>query len=123
MSRPVKHKEAKEMQKLIDAYFSECEVNDKPPTVAGLAYTLDLTRQGVLEYADKDEFSDTIKKAKLRIEANIEAGLMKGLNATGCIFNLKNNFGWKDKTELEHSGGIDLSGKTDAELQAIIDKG
>jgi len=26
----------------------------------------------------------------------------------GAIFNLKNNFGWKDKTEQEHSGGISV---------------
>lgn len=105
--RPVKYKTPNDLQKKIDAYFAECKESGEHLTVTGLALACDLTRQGLLEYAEKsDEFSDAIKKAKLKVENYLEQRLF-GQNATGCIFNLKNNFGWKDKTETELSGGLE----------------
>lgn len=127
--RPPKYETVEEVQEIIDAYFADggnayMKVGDAMiynPTMAGLAYELDLSRQGLLEYKNKDEFSDTIKRAKAKVEIHLEQRL--GGNAvTGTIFNLKNNFGWKDKTETELSGAIDLSGKSDEELAAIINK-
>lgn len=123
--RPPKYNTPEEMQRIINLYFLACRVNqtgdnnlledcleddlliisdidDHVPTVCGLAYVLNLTRQGLIEYSGKDEFSDTIKKAKLRIEKSLEQRLASGSPA-GTIFNLKNNFGWKDKTEQELS--------------------
>ena len=47
----------------------------------------------------KEEFSDTIKKAKLKVENYLEKHLITDSSTTGIIFNLKNNFGWKDKQE------------------------
>lgn len=124
--RPVKYKTPEEMQKLIDKYFADCKANrlfymaissgaeapeppvdtctdDEVPTVSGLAVVLDLTRQGLIEYGGKEIFSDTVKKAKARIEAYSEQRLHQGA-PTGMIFSLKNNFGWKDKTEQEVTG-------------------
>lgn len=110
--RPVKWKTPEGMQKAIDAYFEYCKSGEDlpvPPTITGLALALDLTRTGLLEYCEKsDEFSYTIKKAKTRVEAYIERRLYEP-NATGCIFNLKNNFGWKDKSEQEHSGTTNIN--------------
>jgi hypothetical protein len=126
MARPVKYETPEEMQKLIDLYFLACkfkqtedpsmldgltqdelttvsDIDDTYPTVSGLAYTLNLTRQGLIEYGNKDKFSVTVKKAKQRIEASLEQRLFSHAPA-GTIFNLKNNFGWKDKTEQEVSG-------------------
>jgi len=97
--RPPKFKTVAEMQKKIDGYFAECAADELPATVTGLCLALDLTRQGLLEYGEKDKFSDTVKKAKLRVEHGIELGLLTGRNPAGCIFNLKNNFGWQDKVE------------------------
>ena len=45
------------------------------------------------------EFSNTIKKAKDKVEHSYEIDLKKKGN-TGTIFALK-NFDWKDKTEQE----------------------
>jgi hypothetical protein len=50
-------------------------------------------------YQDKPEFSHTIKRAKLRIEDALEQRLARAASVTGIIFNLKNNFGWKDAQE------------------------
>lgn len=48
------------------------------------------------------EISDTIKKIRELFENKVNVGALKGkLNATMAIFNLKNNYGWKDKSEQE----------------------
>jgi len=109
MVRPVKYETPEEMQVIIDKFFADCKADDLHPTVTGLALSLDMTREGLVHYEKKDNpgFADTIKKAKLKVEAHIEQRLFHN-NATGCIFNLKNNFGWKDKTEQELSGSLDL---------------
>jgi len=145
VGRPLKYETPEEMQRIIGLYFLACRVHqeddigrlddldeydkevvdlieDVYPTVSGLAYTLGMSTEALRNYEEKGEFLATVKRAKQRIEMSLEQRLALPA-VTGSIFSLKNNFGWKDKTELEHSGGIDLSGKTDAELQAIIDKG
>lgn len=125
--RPPKYNNPEQMQRLIDLYFLACKshqteggadllqdlseedllivdtIDDVFPTVTGLALALDLTRQSLLDYQGKDLFLDTIKKAKTRIESSIEQRLFYN-NPTGSIFNLKNNFGWKDKSEQELTG-------------------
>jgi len=115
MGRPRQYKTAAEMQLIIDRYFDECFVNafgtnldsgelpkgyqfmtqDKNPTVTGLAFCLNLTRQGLINYEGRGEFVDTIKKAKTRIEASLEQRLF-GPSVAGVIFNLRHNYGWKD---------------------------
>ena len=75
------------------------EEEDKFPTVAGLCLALDLTREGLLTYQGREEFSDTIKRAKMIVGEAVEQVLMSGKAPAGAIFNLKNNFGWKDQTE------------------------
>jgi len=107
--RPPKYETVEEVQALIDGYFEKdayISIGDAKvfsPTIAGLAYALDLSRQGLLEYQGKPEFSDTIKKAKQRVEIALEQRLYAA-SPVGTIFNLKNNFGWKDKQETEITG-------------------
>ena len=128
MSRPPKYETPEEMQRVIDLYFETCRCNSQGeqmviededlelvnsfggpvvPTVSGLAMALGMSRQALLDYQNKGEFLDTIKRAKQRIEAAVEQRLF-GNNVTGVIFNLKNNFGWKDKTETEVSGRMSI---------------
>lgn len=100
--RPLKYKSAKTMQTDIDKYFKECDRDGRPYTVSGLAYALGTNRQTLLNYEEKDEFVDTIKRAKARIELyNEELLYSKDAPTAGVIFNLKNNYGWKDKQEIE----------------------
>lgn len=124
--RPLKFKSVEELQAKIDAYFAECDPHivtktvlkfDKkldeyfekevrvmttqiPYTITGLALALDTSRETLLDYEAKDEYSDTVKRAKLKIHNYTELKLFES-NATGPIFNLKNNYGWKDKTEVD----------------------
>ncbi len=99
--RPPKWKSVKAVELAIDEYFTDCMVRKAHPTVSGLALALDLTRQGLLEYEAKNAFSDTIKKAKQRVHVAVEETLMGGKAPVGAIFNLKNNFGWVDKREVD----------------------
>ncbi len=133
MGRPPQYKTVKELQVIIDLYFRSCKSNksddpfmgeddlvtdDEYPTVTGLALALDLTRQGLINYEGKDDFVDTIKRAKTKVESYVEQRLFHA-NAVGSIFNLKNNFGWKDRTEVESTVEInDISSMTDGQLEA-----
>lgn len=107
--RPLQYDSAEQMQEAIDRYFATdayIEMGDAKmfaPTVEGLAYALHLSRQGLLNYEGKPEFVDTVKRAKQKIAIALEQRLY-GQAVTGAIFNLKNNFGWKDKTEQELTG-------------------
>lgn len=97
--RPLKYS-LEEINKLSDKYF----IDTKPEewTITGLALALDTTRQTLVNYAEKDEFIDTIKKLKTKVENQYEISLRKH-GRSGDIFGLK-NFGWSDKTEVENSG-------------------
>jgi hypothetical protein len=75
------------------------------PSISGLSlYCGFSNRASFYDYEKKPEFTHTIKKARSRIEQHYEELLQTGLGS-GAIFALK-NFGWIDKTELEHSGEI-----------------
>ena len=103
MARPLKFRSVKELQKKIDEYFELCKEEKKPYTITGLALALCTTRDLLVDYESKDKFSDTIKRAKLKIHNYAEESLFTRNNTSGVIFNLKNNFGWNDKTETELS--------------------
>lgn len=106
--RPPKYKAKEEMQKKIDMYFAKCDEEHQPYTVTGLAMALDMDRRSLLNYGEKEEFFPTIKKAKMKVEEYLERRLIRDSSVTGIIFNLKNNYDWRDKQEIEHSGAIKL---------------
>ena len=142
MGRPLKFRTVEELQEKIDAYFESCweevpvmtsrgtyltrknpETGEKelvtirrqvrPYTITGLAIALDTTRQTLLNYEERDEFLDTIKKAKSRCEQYAEERLFSPGNPAGAIFNLVNNYeGWSNKqetrTELQANGGFEV---------------
>lgn len=81
-------------------------IDDVFPSVTGLALALNLTRQGLINYEERELFFDTIKRAKLRVENAVEQRLFYN-NPTGTIFNLKNNFNWKDSSDLNLGGQRD----------------
>ena len=109
--RPLKFKSAAELNGKIEEYFAKCVRTGEPLTVTGLALALDTTRDVLMDYEGKDGFSNTIKKAKLRIENAYEKRLIARGNG-GDIFALK-QFGWKDRTEqaVELSGNMSLESR------------
>lgn len=130
IGRPKKYSTVEEMEQIIEDYFNLCNKKHLPYTVSGLAIALDMTRETLLRYEEQNEFSDTIKRAKQRVEGYAEMCLFKGGGiATGVIFNLKNNFGWKDKTEIDNNIGnkddkpfknIDLSHLTTEQIKELL---
>jgi len=96
--RPPLFSTVEEIQCVIDAYFESCkpeyvkDADDKimqnskgqpvmklnPPTITGLAIALGFnSRATIYEYEKKnDQFSDTIKKARLLCENYVEKGLL-----------------------------------------------
>src|SRR3989344_763130 len=83
------------LQKLIDKYFG----SEKKPTLAGLAYALEISRSTFYKYRDENGFSDIIKKSRNRIEALYEKRLIYDKYPTGVIFALK-NMGWRDRYDV-----------------------
>jgi len=75
----------------------------EPPTVTGLALHLGFCNKSSLyDYAEKDGFSNPIKKAISRIEKYHEIKVAYGDKCVGNIFVLK-NFGWKDSQSIDHT--------------------
>lgn len=117
------YKTPEELQDAIDKYFKNgvtiksvvvgsgktSQLVELPvPTITGLCYYLGFeSRQSFYDYEKRERFSYTIKRARLFMEKEYEEMLASG-NTTGAIFALK-NFGWNDKQEVEHSGGINIS--------------
>lgn len=95
VGRPATWTNPEVLAKLIDQYFK----NQTKPTMAGLAEALDISRSSLYNYETKDEFLDTIKKARQRIELIYEDLLIYGGQPTGVIFALKNT-GWKDRSDI-----------------------
>jgi len=114
MPRTLKFKTPKELQDRIDEYFDYCDNKTKeihsdklgdmilpdpePYTMAGLAYYLDLSRKSLINYKRRGKYLHAIKKARRRIEADVERRMNgKDTFTAGLIFNAKNNFGWRDE--------------------------
>jgi hypothetical protein len=108
MSRPPIFETPEEFEAVADAYFAECLAKEMVPTVNGLALALGMTRETLLRYAEKPEFSDTVKRARTRLEAVWEQRLA-GTACTGAIFWLKNQ-GWSDRMESVVTASVDHSG-------------
>lgn len=126
--RPAAYTNAKEMQTIVDKYFEDCKgkpllddegrpyldknyqpiiIDKMPPSVAGLALALGFnSRQSLLNYQDKPEFMDILKRAKLKIEIYNNSRLYDKDGVQGAKFNLSVNYGYVEKQSIEHSGQI-----------------
>ncbi len=118
---PRKYKSVRQMQDAIDAYFESCKgepiigedgqpctdkygnvifIHKKPPTVTGLALALGFTgRKQLLDYQGREEFCDTVTRAKARCEEYAEMRLYDKDGVNGAKFSLGCNFGWNSGSE------------------------
>lgn len=86
-------------------------------SLAASAAELGIHRQRVYEWMDRHpEFADTVKLAQAKRQLFLERRLLTadaGPVVTSTIFALKNAGpeDWRDKREVEHSGGIETTTK------------
>jgi hypothetical protein len=127
--RPRKFNDLAEFRAAIDAYFEGCYadviIKDKdgnavldeegrpikermqvePFTITGLALALDTSREVLMDIETQtsegysQEFSDAVKRAKLRCQQYAERHMFTARNPAGAIFALK-NYGWTDRQDL-----------------------
>ena len=113
----LKYKTEEELQKGIEAYFNMCDEKEKPYTMTGLALSLGIDRITLINYGKRDLFFTLVKEAKERVQAQLEENALMGKsNSTFTIFNLKNNYGWRDTVEVKNDNEIS---KLDELLGAI----
>ena len=87
----------------------------EPPTITGMCLFLGFeSRQSFHDYQEREGFSYTVKRARMRIESEYEKNLYSK-QPVGSIFALK-NLGWKDKQEVEQSGGLKITAIWDKTL-------
>lgn len=106
-----KIKTEEELEQKIKKYFEECDKNEEPYSMGGLADTLDIDRSTLVRYGNDEndiEYANLIKKAKRKVERQLEVNALKGKsNPVFTIFNLKNNYGWRDQQEVKMTNEIE----------------
>ncbi len=75
-----------------------------PPSVGDLAIFLGIHRSTWDRYCQCEEFCDTTTHARGLMHAYLERESLtrSGKDLKGILFNLENNYGYKEKIELEH---------------------
>ena len=112
MARPTKYKK--------EYCDTAIEVQKRGFSKEAVAGHLDISKDTLYRWIKKyKEFSDAIKRGQeyCRIfweELGIEMVTAGQGNSTAWIFNMKNRFGWKDKSETE------LTGKDGAPLGVVV---
>lgn len=105
-----KEKDLPIMRKKMQEYFDMCDKENKHYTMSGLANYLGISKETLCEYAHKEPFGNLIKMAKQVIEQQLEEMLIdKKTFCLGQIFNLKNNYGWKDQQEIKTTSEVNIS--------------
>lgn len=122
--RPPLYANVEDFDRMIAAYFTSCDNRIKcvgidkdgeakmalvpePYTIGGLIVYLGFSDWDALkDHEARPGFAESCKKARIRIEADVERRLMDGNAPTGPIFWLKNNARdrYADRIENEHTG-------------------
>jgi DNA-binding XRE family transcriptional regulator len=144
VGRPLKIQSVEELAQKIEEYFGNCDPHiikikvrkeridgtaywaedetiseQRPYTMSGLAHALGISRQTLLDYGERGEFLDTIEDAKERVHRFAEEQLF-GKASSGAAFSLKNNWGWKERQEVDHSGKVEgLFGSSALQVEVI----
>lgn len=128
VGRPLSYGTVGELEQAIKSYFDDCDphiqprmvengrndrgetiwikrevmTEQKPYTMSGLARHLGIDRKTLLNYSKIEQFFPTISTARERVHEFAE-GQLYTRNATGAAFSLKNNFDWRDRSEIDHT--------------------
>ncbi len=110
-------KSVRQLENRVQDYFSLCDEENKPYTLAGICVHLGISREKAKKYlaceydTENARFSEVLRLAFLKVEAYAEENLFSAKSATGTIFSLRNNFGWIDKREQaeDTEEGLDVT--------------
>lgn len=142
--RPLAYATVNALEQAINSYFNECDphlakrmietgvsadgsmmfglrevmTEQKPYTMSGLARHMEIDRGTLLNYSKLEQFFSTVEAARERVHEFAESQLY-GRSSSGAQFVLKNNFDWKDKSEIDHT----TAGKPVQALVEIIRSG
>ncbi|TFD15518.1 hypothetical protein E3T26_06970 [Cryobacterium sp. TMT1-21] len=124
--RPLAFATVDALEQAINSYFSECDphlakrmtetgtatdgstmfglrevmTEQKPYTMSGLARHMEIDRKTLLNYSKIEQYFPTVEAARERVHEFAEAQLY-GKSSGGAQFVLKNNFDWKDRSEVD----------------------
>lgn len=89
-----------------------------PPTVGGLCDFLGIHRDTWNAYCNNPEYSDTTTRVRGRMHAYLEQEMLTrpGKDLKGILFNLENNYGYKERVEMTND-------TMESYLQQLIDSG
>ena len=120
IGRPPLYKDARQLKKAIGRYFKFAKKRGELFTIPGICHYLGFCdRNALSELARKKEFSSTVTRARLIIEHQRNQGLLTAKSSRGHEFDLKNNFGWIDRQEIEQTGDIVVNVVSYAQPAAI----
>lgn len=74
----------------------------RPPSISALCLSLGIEKRTWANYAEQETMAPVVENTKARVEAYLEEQLtIREKGVQGIIFNLQNNYGWKQKQEVE----------------------
>lgn len=74
----------------------------RPPSISALCLYLEIEKRTWANYAEDPDLAPVVENTKARVEAYLEEQLtVREKGVQGIIFNLQNNYGWKNKQEVE----------------------
>ena len=94
------------VKKVCEEYFNLCEEDAVKPSIAGLAKVLGVNRTILRKWLSgeiKIQTADIILEYYSIIEIFDETAVKENkTNAVAGLFNMKNNYGYKDEVEVKH---------------------
>lgn len=81
-----------------------------PPSVAGISEFLGIHRSTWDNYCDREkypEFFDTTTYARGRMQGWREEQLVTRKDVKGIVFDLENNYGYRERKSFEVTGGVE----------------
>ena len=92
----------------VGSHIEDHPLGKLPATFESFAHSIGVHVDTLNEWQSvHPEFSEAYKKAKqIQLDQICKGLLSQSYSAAGAIFMLKNCHGWRDRSEIEHSGEI-----------------
>lgn len=78
-----------------------------PPTVGGLCAHLGIHRSSWANFANDEELAPVVEAARGRLQAYLEQQLLERKDVKGIVFDLENNYGYRERRSVEVTGGVE----------------